>query len=34
VQNVDQVLVRHKGRVREQGTHQELGGDGSGAAAA
>jgi ATP-binding cassette subfamily B protein len=24
VQNVDQILVMHKGRVREQGTHQEL----------
>ena len=24
VQNVDQILVMHKGRVRERGTHQEL----------
>ena len=24
VQNVDQILVMHKGRVRESGTHQEL----------
>ena len=24
VQNVDQILVMHKGRIREQGTHQEL----------
>ncbi len=24
VQNVDQILVMHKGRIREEGTHQEL----------
>jgi ATP-binding cassette subfamily B protein len=24
VQNVDQILVMHKGRIRERGTHQEL----------
>ena len=24
VQNVDQILVLHKGRIRERGTHQEL----------
>jgi ATP-binding cassette subfamily B protein len=24
IQNVDQILVMHKGRVRERGTHQEL----------
>ena len=24
IQNVDQILVMHKGRIRERGTHQEL----------
>ncbi len=24
MQNVDQILVMHKGRIRERGTHQEL----------
>ena len=24
VQNVDEILVLHKGRIRERGTHQEL----------
>jgi len=24
VQNVDQILLMHKGRIRERGTHQEL----------
>jgi ATP-binding cassette subfamily B protein len=24
IQNVDQILVLHKGRIRERGTHQEL----------
>ena len=24
IQNVDEILVMHKGRIRERGTHQEL----------